>query len=71
MRTILYVGSSTDLSYEHDLLEEWGKRGVTIAQASTLNADPAPGRRRCRTRIRRDEQRPSRVPSRPLRRRPP
>ena len=46
MRTILYVGSSTDLSYEHDLLEEWGKRGVTIAQVSTLNADatvePAP-----------------------------
>ena len=41
MRTILYVGSSTDLSYEHDLLEEWGKRGVTIAQASTLNADAA------------------------------
>lgn len=46
MRTILYVGSSTDLSYEHDLLEEWGKRGVTIAQVSALNADdtaePAP-----------------------------
>lgn len=41
MRTILYVGSSTDLSYEHDLLEEWGKRGVTIAQVSTLNADDA------------------------------
>ena len=41
MRTILYVGSSTDLSYEHDLLEEWGKRGVTIAQASALNADDA------------------------------
>lgn len=41
MRTILYVGSSTDLSYEHDLLEEWGKRGVMIAQASTLNADVA------------------------------
>lgn len=39
MRTILYVGSSTDLSYEHDLLEEWGKRGVTIAQVSALNAD--------------------------------
>ena len=43
MRTILYVGSSTDLSYEHDLLEEWGKRGVTIAQVSTLNADDAAG----------------------------
>ena len=49
MRTILYVGSSTDLSYEHDLLEEWGKRGVTIAQVSALNvndadatAEPAP-----------------------------
>ena len=46
MRTILYVGSSTDLSYEHDLLEEWGKRGVAIAQVSALNADataePAP-----------------------------
>ena len=46
MRTILYVASSTDLSYEHDLLEEWGKRGVTIAQVSALNADdtaePAP-----------------------------
>lgn len=41
MRTILYVGSSTDLSYEHDLLEEWGKRGVTIAQVSALNADDA------------------------------
>ena len=41
MRTILYVGSSTDLSYEHELLEEWGKRGVTIAQVSTLNADDA------------------------------
>lgn len=41
MRTILYVGSSTDLSYEHDLLEEWGKRGVTVAQVSTLNADDA------------------------------
>ena len=41
MRTILYVGSSTDLSYEHDLLEEWGKRGVTIAQVSALNADVA------------------------------
>ncbi|MCI5950048.1 MAG: hypothetical protein SOX20_00985 [Parolsenella sp.] len=39
MRTILYVGSSTDLSYEHGLLEEWGKRGVTIAQVSALNAD--------------------------------
>ena len=39
MRTILYVGSSTDLSYEHDLLEEWGKRGVTIAQVSALNVD--------------------------------
>lgn len=39
MRTILYVGSSTDLSYEHDLLEEWGKRGVTITQVSALNAD--------------------------------
>lgn len=43
MRTILYVSSSTDLSYEHDLLEEWGKRGVTIAQVSTLNADDAAG----------------------------
>ena len=46
MRTILYVGSSTDLSYEHDLLKEWGKRGVAIAQVSALNADdtaePAP-----------------------------
>ena len=41
MRTILYVGSSTDLSYEHDLLEEWGKRGVTIAQVSALNVDDA------------------------------
>lgn len=41
MRTILYVGSSTDLSYEHDLLEEWGKRGVAIAQVSALNADDA------------------------------
>lgn len=41
MRTILYVGSSTDLSYEHDLLEEWDKRGVTIAQVSALNADDA------------------------------
>lgn len=41
MRTILYVGSSTDLSYEHDLLEEWSKRGVTIAQVSALNADDA------------------------------
>ena len=41
MRTILYVGSSTDLSYEHDLLEEWGKRGVTIAQVPALNADGA------------------------------
>lgn len=41
MRTILYVGSSTGLSYEHDLLEEWGKRGVTIAQVSALNADDA------------------------------
>ena len=41
MRTILYVGSSTDLSYEHDLLEEWGKRGVTIGQVSALNVDDA------------------------------
>lgn len=46
MRNILYVGSSTDLSYEHELLEEWGKRGVAIAQVSALYADatakPAP-----------------------------
>ena len=36
MHTILYVGSSTDLSYEHELLEEWGKRDVQLASCVEL-----------------------------------
>lgn len=37
MHTILYVGSTTDLSYEQELLAEWGKH-VQIATCAALPA---------------------------------
>ncbi len=36
MHTILYVGPTTDLNYERELIEEWGKRNVTIASCASL-----------------------------------
>ncbi len=38
MHTILYVGSTTDLNYERELIEEWGKRNVAIATCASLDA---------------------------------
>lgn len=41
MHTILYVGSTTDLTYERELIAEWGKRDVTIATCASLENDLA------------------------------
>ncbi len=41
MHTILYVGSSTDLTYERELIEEWGKRNVAIATCASLETSLA------------------------------
>ena len=38
MHTILYLGPTTDLGYERELLGEWGKRSVHIATCATLHA---------------------------------
>ena len=36
MHTILYLGSTTDLHYERELLAEWGKRSVQLAACAAL-----------------------------------
>lgn len=38
MRTILYVGSTTDLDYERELLREWDKARVQLAACAELPA---------------------------------
>lgn len=41
MHTILYVGSTTDLTYERELIAEWGKRDVTLATCASLETSLA------------------------------
>lgn len=41
MRTILYIGSSTDLGYERDLLKEWDKTSVHLASCLALPQEAA------------------------------
>ena len=40
MRTILYLGSTTDLDYERDLLREWGKQhAIHLASCVSLSQE--------------------------------
>lgn len=36
MHTILYVGSTTNLAYEQELLSEWGKRSIHLATCNDV-----------------------------------